>query len=460
MNQTDSNTYYFEDSPIWKAIAHMSLPMMLGMCLGVVYSLVDTFFIGKLNQTQMLSAVALTLPFMTIQMAIGNVFGVGGGTYISRLLGEKKHDEAKTVSSVTFYFSLIAGLLFIIICLPILHPMLQLLGAQGDTMQPTREFILVLLMGSPVVIANFALGEVVRAEGASKESMYGMTISVIINIILDPILIFSCHMGVAGAALGTVVGNICAVLYYVFYLQKKSLFLTVSPKAFKPNLEVTSGIFKIGITVLIQSLFMIVSTLLLNNFSIQYGDYAVAAFGISMRVAQISDFIGMGLFMGVIPLIAYSFTAGNIKRMKKIIQTTSLYITVLTLIITVIIMIFRTQVIEFFSKDPQVIQVGVITLAAFLISSLFVSLSGLFIGIFQGTGREKEASILSMVEGVLLIPTMIVGNIFWGLYGVIWSITIAQVITCIIGFGLWIRFTKDPSMKYPALKTQHNVVIN
>src|SRR5471030_321259 len=205
MNQTDSNTYYFEDSPIWKAIAHMSLPMMLGMCLGVVYSLVDTFFIGKLNQTQMLSAVALALPFMTIQMAIGNVFGVGGGTYISRLLGEKKHDEAKTVSSVTFYFSLIAGLLFIIICLPILHPMLQLLGAQSDTMQPTREFILVLLMGSPVVIANFALGEVVRAEGASKESMYGMTISVIINIILDPILIFSCHMGVAGAAMGTVV---------------------------------------------------------------------------------------------------------------------------------------------------------------------------------------------------------------------------------------------------------------
>ncbi len=454
MNQTDSNTYYFEQSPIWKAIAHMSLPMMLGMCLNVFYSLIDTFFIGKLNQTHMLSAIALALPFMTIQMAIGNVFGIGGGTYISRLLGEKKHDAAKTVSSVTFYFSLIAGLLFIIICLPILHPILQLLGAQGDTIQPTREFILVFLMGSPIVIANFALGEVVRAEGASKESMYGMTISVIVNIILDPILIFLCHMGVAGAAMATLLGNLCAVLYYVFYLQKKSLFLTVSPKAFNPNLEVTIGIFKIGITVLIQSLFMIVSTLLLNNFSIQYGDYAVAAFGISMRVAQISDFIGMGLFMGVIPLIAYSFTAGNIKRMKKIIQTTSLYITVLTLIITVIIMIFRTQVIEFFSKDPQVIQVGVITLAAFLISSLFVSLSGLFIGIFQGTGREKEASILSMVEGVLLIPTMIAGNIFWGLNGVIWSITISQVLTCVIGLGLWIHFKKDPSMKDSYLETQ------
>lgn len=454
MNQTDTNTYYFENSPIWKAIAHMSLPMMLGMCLSVLYSIIDAFFIGKLNQTQMLSAVALALPFMTIQMALGNVFGIGGGTYISRLLGEKNYDAAKIVSSVTFYFSLITGLLLIIICLPILHPILQLLGAKGDTIQPTKEFILAFLIGSPIVIANFALGEVVRAEGASKESMYGMTISVIVNIILDPILIFVCHMGVAGAATATVIGNLCAVLYYVFYLQKKSPFLTVSLKAFKPSMEVTNGIFKIGVTALIQTSFMVVSTLLLNNFSISYGDYAVAAFGISLRVAQISDFIGMGLSMGVIPLIAYSYTAGNIKRMKKIIQTTLLYITVLIVIITTIMMIFRTQVFELFSKDPQVIQIGVTTLAALLISSLFVSFSGLFTGIFQGAGREKEASILSMIEGVLLIPTMIVGNIFWGLYGIIWSITVAQVITCIIGLGLWIRFEKDPSMKNSALKTQ------
>lgn len=448
MNQTNSNTYYFENSPIWKAITHMAIPMMLGMCLSVLYSLVDAFFIGKLNQTQMLSAVALALPFMTIQMAIGNVFGIGGGTYISRLLGEKNHDAAKIVSSVTFYFSLIAGLLLIILCVPILHPILQLLGAQGDTIKPTREFILAFLLGSPIVIANFALGEVVRAEGASKESMYGMTISVVSNIILDPILIFSCHRGVAGAAMATVIGNLCAVIYYVFYLQKKSMFLTVAPKAFKPNMEVISEIFKIGVTALIQCSFMIVSTLLLNNFSIHYGEHAVAAFGISQRVAQISDFIGTGLAMGVIPLIAYSYTAENIKRMKKIIQVTSVYISVLILIVTGVMMIFRTQVFELFTKDPKVIHVGVTTLAALLISSLFVSFSGLFIGIFQGVGREKEASILSMAEGVLLIPAMIAGNIFVGLYGIIWSITIAQVLTCLIGVVMWIRFKKDPSMKF------------
>ena len=122
-------------------------------------------------------------------------------------------------------------------------------------------------------------------------------------------------------------------------------------------------------------------------------------------------------------------------------------------------MIFRTQVVGFFSKDPQVIQVGVITLAALLISSLFVSFSGLFIGIFQGVGREKEASILSMAEGVLLIPAMIAGNIFLGLYGVICSITVAQILTSLIGLGLWIHFKKDPSMKNPVIKTQPQTLL-
>ena len=221
MEQSDSTSFYFESSPVWKAIVHMSLPMMLGMSLNMIYSIVDAFFIGKLNQTAMMSAITLALPFTTILMAVGNLFGTGGGTFISRLLGEKKLEKAKTVSSVTFYFSLIAGLVLMIFCIPFIHPILQLLGAKGDTLQFTQNFILVFIFGSPIVIANFALEQVVRAEGASTVSMNGMGVSVIVNIILDPILIFACHMNIVGAAVGTIIGNLCAVLYYVFYLQKK-----------------------------------------------------------------------------------------------------------------------------------------------------------------------------------------------------------------------------------------------
>ncbi|WP_407309439.1 MATE family efflux transporter [Desulfosporosinus sp. SB140] len=454
MEQFDSSNYYFEDAPIWKAISHMSLPMMLGMCLSVVYNIIDAFFIGKLNQTPMMSAIALALPFTTILMAIGNLFGTGGGTYISRLLGEKKLKEAKLVSSITFYFSLLAGLLFIILCIPFLHPLLQLLGAKGDTVLPTRNFILATLIGSPAVIANFALGQVVRAEGASKESMYGMTVSVIINILFDPILIFACHLGVAGAALATVLGNLCAVIYYVVYLQKESTTLTVSINAFMPNRGMIGEIFKIGVSAMIMDLFLIVSALLLNNFSARYGDYAVAAFGISQRIVQLSDFIGMGLFMGIVPLVAYSYTAGNIRRMTSIIKTTAIYITILVLAISATVLIFRTQVIGLFTLDTQVIKVGVVILAALLISSLFTSYSGLFTGVFQGIGREKEATVMSMVQGVLLIPIMITGNVFWGLDGVIWSMSVSEILASLIGLCLWAHFRKSPSMKDEHLRSQ------
>ncbi|MDQ7092332.1 MATE family efflux transporter [Desulfosporosinus sp. PR] len=447
MKQGDSSNYYFEDAPIGRAIMHMSLPMMLGMCLNVIYNIIDAFFIGKLNQTPMMSAIALALPFSTILMAIGNLFGTGGGTYISRLLGEKNLKEAQRVSAVTFYFSLISGLLLIILCTPFLPSLLQLLGAKGDTLLPTRNFILVSLLGSPVVVANFALGQIVRAEGASKESMYGMAVSVLVNIMLDPILIFTCHMGVMGAALATVLGNFGAVIYYVFYLQKKSMTLTVAAESFKPNWRMTGEIFKIGVSAMIMDLFLIVSTLLLNNFSAAYGDYAVAAFGISQRVVQLSDFIGMGLFMGIVPLVAYSYTARDIRRMMGIIKTTTAYITVLVAAVSATLLLFRIQVIKLFTADPQVIKVGIVILAAMLISSLFTSYSGLFTGIFQGIGREKEAAIMSMAQGVFLIPIMIMGNIWFGLDGVIWSMAVAEVLASLIGLGLWIHFRKNSALK-------------
>lgn len=447
MKQIDSASYYFENSPVWKAIVHMSLPMILGMSLNMIYSITDAFFIGKLNQTPMMSAITLALPFTTILMAVGNLFGTGGGTFISRLLGEKKLEEAKTVSSVTFYFSLIAGLVLILLCIPFLHPILQLLGAKGDAILFTQKYILVFIIGSPIVIANFALEQVVRAESASTISMNGMILSVIANVILDPILIFACHMSIVGAAVATVVGNLCAVFYYIYYLQKKSSVLTASVKAFKPSLDITKEIFKIGVSALLLDVFLIISCLLLNNFSAYYGDYAVAGFGISQRVVQLSDFIGMGLFMGVVPLIAYAYTAKNIERMMKIIRTTAFYIAVLIIAISATLLIFRTQVFQLFSRDIQVINIGTYIFTAMLISSLFTSFSGLFTGIFQGIGREKEATIMSVARGLIIIPIMIFGNIFWGLHGVIWSLTISEILACLIGLVLWIHFKQDSSMK-------------
>ena len=435
--------YYLEKAPVPKAIAHMAIPMILGMVVNMIYNITDAYFIGRLNNTSMLSSITLALPFTTILMALGELFGTGGSTYISRLLGEKKLDFVKIVSSVTLYLSLISGFLFMLICIPFLSPLLKLLGATGETLLHTRSYIIAYTIGSPFVVANFALAQMVRSEGASTESMIGMVISVIINILLDPVFIFLFHMDVMGASVATVIGNISAVAYYIYYLEKKSPAQSVRLKYFKPNRVILLNIFKIGISALLLSGFLIVSSLMFNNYAVLYGDHVVAAFGVANRVCQISDFIGMGLYMGVVPLIAFSYASNNIVRLNKVLKTTAFYLVTIIFMIAAVLFVFRTQVLELFSSDEPVIKVGVIILTALLFSTLFAGISGLLTSMFQAFGKSIQSTIMSVTRGIALIPIIIIGNSLFQLNGVIWSMTVSEICTCFIGLLLWFGSKKE-----------------
>ncbi|MTK10012.1 MAG: MATE family efflux transporter [Hungatella sp.] len=435
--------YYLEKAPVSKAIAHMAIPMILGMVVNMIYNITDAYFIGRLNNTSMLASITLALPFTTILMALGELFGTGGSTYISRLLGEKKTDYVKKVSSVTLYLSLISGLLFMLLCIPFLSPILKLLGATGETMLHTRSYIIAYTIGSPFVVANFTLAQMVRGEGASTESMIGMIISVVINIILDPVFIFFFHMDVLGASVATVIGNICAVVYYMYYLEKKSPAQSIRLKYFKPNSAILFNIFKIGISALLLSGFLIVSSLMFNNYAVLYGDQVVAAFGVANRVCQISDFIGMGLYMGVVPLIAFSYASNNTERLNRVLKTTAFYLVTIISVIAAVLFVFRTQVLELFSSDESVIKIGVIILTALLFSTLFAGISGLLTSMFQAFGKSIQSTIMSVSRGIALIPIIIIGNSLFQLNGVIWSMTASELCACFIGLLLWFGCKKE-----------------
>ncbi|HTH13780.1 MAG TPA: MATE family efflux transporter, partial [Spirochaetia bacterium] len=201
------NTYYLESAPVPKAILHMAVPMVMSMILDLVYNMINAIFIGQLNDTAMLAAITLVFPFQIVLMGVGQIFGVGGGTLISRLLGEKDLAGVKRASAVTFFLSLASGLVVMALFLPFLDPVLALMGASGPSLAPTRDMILVLVLGSPLVITTITLAETLRAEGASKASMTGMILSVVLNMALDPLLIFGFHLNVLGAALATVLAN-------------------------------------------------------------------------------------------------------------------------------------------------------------------------------------------------------------------------------------------------------------
>jgi len=211
------NLHYFEKAPVAKAVAHFAVPMMLGTSMSVIYSILNAYFLGTLHNTAMLTALALTLPLFAIIMALGNLIGIGGGTFISRLLGEKKYDDVKHVSSFAFYSSLVLGLVVMAVGLPLINLIVDSLGATPDSFGFTKDYVTMMLIGSPFVILFFTLENIVRSEGAAITSMIGMMLSVVVNIILDALVIFVFHWDVIGVASATV------ILYLIMHMEASNI---------------------------------------------------------------------------------------------------------------------------------------------------------------------------------------------------------------------------------------------
>lgn len=426
------NLHYFEKAPIAKAVAHFAVPMMLGTSMSVIYSILNAYFLGTLHNTAMLTALALTLPLFAAIMALGNLIGIGGGAYISRLLGEKKYDDVKHVSSFAFYSSLALGLIVIAAGLPLIDSIVHGLGATPDSFGFTKDYVTMMLIGSPFVVLFFTLENIVRSEGAAITSMIGMMLSVVVNIILDALVIFVFHWGVIGVASATVVSNLAASAFYAWHMGYKSQFLTISVRWFKVTKDILSNVFKIGVPVFVMSVFLGAMSLIFNHFLVEYGEQAVAGYGISSRLLQFPEFILMGLCEGVVPLIAFSFTANKL-RMKHTIAFTINTIVALAVVFGVVVYLISDHLIGLFTNDPQLIEMGSYILHVTFLSLFITGMTSLFTGIFQATAQGTAAFIMSVIQGITLIPVLYIANRMNGFHGVVWSLVIADAVAFLVG---------------------------
>ncbi|AIQ58748.1 MATE family efflux transporter [Paenibacillus borealis] len=426
------NLHYFEKAPVAKAVAHFAVPMMLGTSMSVIYSILNAFFIGTLNNTAMLTALALTLPLFAVIMALGNLIGVGSSAFISRLLGEKNMADVKHVSAFAFYSSLVLGLIAMAVCLPLIDSIVHGLGATPDSFGYTKDYVTIMLIGSPFVVLFFTLESIVRSEGAAITSMIGMLLSVVVNIILDALVIFVLHWDVIGVASATVISNMVASAYYAYHIGFKSQFLTVSLKQFKATKVILSNVFKIGVPVFVMSLFMGAMSLIFNRYLVEYGEQAIAGFGISSRLLQFPELILMGLSEGVVPLIAFSFTANRL-RMKHTIQFTIKTILALAIVFGVIVYLISDHLIGLFTNDPQLIEMGSYILHVTFLSLFITGMTTLFTGIFQATAQGTAAFIMSVIQGATLIPVLYIANRLNGFHGVVWSLVISDVVAFLVG---------------------------
>ena len=439
MNEND----LMSQMKISKAVATMAIPSVISSLVTVVYNMADTFFVGQTGDPLQVAAVSLTNPIFILFMAFANMFGMGGSAAASIAMGEKNEKRMKNVSSFITYASLIVGIFFAAILLIFSKPILQIFGANTQTYDLAYGYLFHISYGAPFIIWSAAASFVVRSEGASKEAMIGSMIGTIVNIVLDPVMITGLHMGAAGAAIATTIGNILASLYYVWYFIKKSKCFSIHPKYFKCADKIFATVCSSGFPTAIFSVLMSVSTIVLNQILVAYGNVPVAAIGIVFKANMFITFLQMGLANGVQPLLGYNFGAGNIKRFREVESYTKKCCVIVGIIVTVLYFIFRTQIISMFISDPKVIQYGVAMLIAYMISGPVIGILFVNMNCMQSVGRALPATIVSVLrQGVLLIPLLYLLNAIAGLNGVIYGQALTDIISVLLSIVLWVRCRK------------------
>lgn len=433
-----------------KAVAKMAVPSVISSLVTVVYNMADTFFVGQTGDPLQVAAVSLTNPIFILMMAFANMFGMGGSAVLSMALGAKDERRAKNASSFVTYASLIVGVVFALILIVFMDPVLALFGANAETYEFARGYTFHIAYGAPFIIWSAAASFIVRAEGASREAMIGSMIGTIANIVLDPIFISVLGQGTAGAAIATTIGNVMASGYYLWYFLRKSRMLSISWRYFTVRGGILTKICSAGLPTAIFSALMSVSTIVLNQLLVVYGNDPVAAIGIVFKANMFITFLQMGLANGVQPLLGYNYGAGNMERFREVESYTKKCCLAAGVIATVLYFVFREEIISLFISDSDVIAYGVQMLIAYMLSGPVIGILFVNMNCMQSVGHAFPATVLSVLrQGILLIPLLYLLRALFGLNGVILGQSVTDYIAVILSVFLWRKIRSRVEKKQP-----------
>lgn len=452
---TDKKIELFENYPVHKALMTLALPTILGMLVNVFYNMVDTFFVGKTGDPNQVASVSLCMPIYLLLMAFGNIFGIGGGSYISRKLGAKDYESVKKISSFAFYASIIVGFISMAVYLIFMKDILKISGASPNTYQFSKDYLVIVALGAPFVVNQMAMGQIIRSEGSSKEAVIGMMIGTVVNIVLDPIMILYMNMGVAGAALATIIGNACSTAYYIYHILRKKSFLSIHFKDFSMPKDILINVFSIGIPVSINNILMSASNVLINNLAAGYSDNVVAGLGVAQRIFTLVILVLIGLSQGLQPFVGYNFAAKNYKRMSDSIKMSCVVSVVIGSILLGLSLIFGRWSVGVFINNEEVIDYGVKFLVASYTVAPIIGFQFVFMSTFQALGKSIPSLILSLSrQGIAFVPAILIGTKLFGINGIIWSQPIADIVSVALATVMYIYIYRK--MKRKALEEENN----
>lgn len=439
----DSNIEVMEKMPIPSAILRLAIPTVFSTIISIIYNLTDTYFIGLLDDPIQLGAISLAFPVFTFLQAVGNMFGLGAPSYISRCLGAKKYDEVRKTSAVSIYVTVIITFVLTLLILIFMEPILSLIGTSSDTVSPTKNYLHIIVGFAVILILQIILPALLRAEGKAKEAMIGMVIGTVVNIVLDPVMILALHMGVAGAAWATVIGNFCAVVFYVVVYLKGNTSLSIQPKDFKPSLQIFKEVIKIGLPSTIAQTLSSIMLILFNNLAVGYGDQVISAYGVAVEMITMEFMIIFGYVQGYVPLAGYNFGAGNVKRMINGLKFTIVTGTGICLLFLIPFTVLAPTYMGAFTTNREIIEIGTLFLHAQAWAVPIMAIQTSLMSTFQATGQAMRALVINLGRQCLFyLPFLYLFNHLWGMNGLLHVQMASDLATTIVAVLIGYPFFK------------------
>ena len=444
----------FEKTPPARALAVMALPTIASQMIILVYNLADTWFIGRTNNPYMMGASSLALTVYLSIVALANVFGVGGGSLMARLTGEKKAEEARRVASYSVALSALGAAVFSLLVLALLEPLLKALGASDNTFLYAKQYVVTttVLGGVPTVL-SMSMPQLLRNAGYSKEAGVGVGIGSLLNILLDPLFMFVLlpeGKEVLGAGIATMLSNCCSLAYFIFMFRKlrEKTVLALPRRIEKLDGQQRRSLYSVGIPAAFAIFLFDLVTIVINRLTVSYGDVALAAMGIVLKLERIPINIGLGVCLGMVPLIAYNYGAGNRKRMRQFFSMARVTILVFSCVCAALFWLFARPIISAFISDEATVSQGVPFLRGRCASLPFMMIGYHIVNYMNAVNKGKISFLLALIRHVILmIPIMLLMNRLWGLNGLIWSQLAADGLNAVIAIVICKRVDRIKNQK-------------
>ena len=443
----------FEMASVPRAVATLAIPTIISQVVTMIYNLADTFFIGQIGNPYMVAAVSLVSPWFNLLTALGNLFGLGGSSLISRLLGAKQEKDIKYVSAFSIWGGAAVTLLFSIGTYLARRPLLTFLGASPDTYGFAESYLFwVVVLGGVPTMVSLTMGHLLRSEGHARPASAGMMFGGILNVVVDPVLIFGFDMGVAGAAIATAFSNAASVVFFVIQyirLGKKSA-VSLHPRYF--TFRFVGQIFSVGLASALATALGNASNMVIVRLASGYGDIPVAAYGIVKRIDQVPLNVSMGLCQGFMPLVGYNYASGDYKRMRAVSFFSWKTALVMSACFVACFAIFAPQILHLFIPEAETSALGASFLRIACLAVPLTSVNFLISYTLQAMGKGVQSAALTFGrQGLLNIPLLILMNLVVGLYGMIWTQLVVEVIILPVSLGMYLLTWKR--LRTPAGKT-------